>query len=124
MLTLHLSQSANADGSHRVEATLTGGQVVQRAVSRVDYEVSAEDRERVRWYLEDFLEYPVEPAPKIAAGVESRLAELGERLFSQMFGIGDGVRLWARLQEQLADTRVEIASDVADATALPWELLR
>jgi tetratricopeptide (TPR) repeat protein len=124
MLTLHVSQSANGDGSHRVEATLSGAGVAQRVVSRVEFEVSAADRERVRWYLEDFLEYPVEPAPRIAAGVELRLAELGGRLFSKVFGTGDGVRLWARLQDRLSQTRVEIASEVADATALPWELLR
>jgi tetratricopeptide (TPR) repeat protein len=124
MLTLHLSQSVLGDGSHRVEATLTGAGVTQRAVARVGFVVSAADRERVRWYLEDFLEYPVEPAPTIAAGVEGRLAELGEQLFSAVFGGGDGVRLWARLQDRLGETRVEIASEVADATAVPWELLR
>src|SRR5881394_1119043 len=107
MLTLHVSQSANGDGPHRVEATLSGGRVTERAVSTVNFDVSAADRERVRWYLEDFLEYPVEPAPTIAKGVEARLAEPGGRLFSEVFGSGDGVRLWARLQEQLSETRVE-----------------
>ena len=124
MLTLQLSQSANADGSHRVQATLTGGGISAQAVSRVGFAMTAEDRERVRWYLEDFLEYPVQPAPTIAAGVERRLAELGERLFAEVFDGQDGQRLWGRLQERLAETRVEIASEVEDATALPWELLR
>jgi tetratricopeptide (TPR) repeat protein len=124
MLTLHLSQTASGDGSHRVEAALTGDRVEQRAVARVDFTVSDTDREGVRWYLEDFLEYPVEPAPTIAAGVEGRLAELGGQLFTEVFGSGDGLRLWARLQDRLSQTRVEIASEVADATALPWELLR
>src|SRR5690349_19216853 len=119
MLTLHLSQSADAAGAHRVEATLSGGGWTERAVSRFRFEVSAADRERVRWYLEDFLEYPVEPAPSIAARVEADLAELGGRLFTAVFGGGDGVRLWARLQGRLTQARVEIASEVADAAALP-----
>ncbi|MEU7906604.1 CHAT domain-containing protein [Actinoplanes sp. NPDC049118] len=107
-----------------MQATLTGGRVSEQAVSRVEFTMSAADRERVRWYLEDFLEYPVQPAPTIAAGVEKRLAELGEQLFSEVFDGRDGQRLWGRLQDRLAETRVEIASDVEDATALPWELLR
>jgi tetratricopeptide (TPR) repeat protein len=124
MLTLQVSQSANADGSHRVQATLTGGRVSEQAVSRVEFAVSAADRERVRWYLEDFLEYPVDPAPAVAVQVERRLAELGERLFCEVFDSRDGQRLWGRLQDRLAETRVEIATEVEDATALPWELLR
>ncbi|MET8150980.1 CHAT domain-containing protein [Actinoplanes sp. NPDC049668] len=107
-----------------MQATLTGGRVNEQAVSRVEFVVSAAARERMRWYLEDFLEYPVQPAPTIAAGVEKQLAELGEQLFSEVFDGRDGQRLWGRLQDRLAETRVEIASEVEDATALPWELLR
>lgn len=35
------------------------------------------DVERLRWYLEDFLEFPLDPAPVIAGGVEQRLSEIG-----------------------------------------------
>src|SRR5262245_23037816 len=78
----------------------------------------------MRWYLEDYLEYPLDPAPGIARDVEQRLAELGRDLFSAVFGSAGGQRLWARIQDELPDLRIEISTEVADATALPWELLR
>jgi tetratricopeptide (TPR) repeat protein len=123
VLTLQISQSAIGAGVHRIEARLTGTGAPQLAVSEFPFVVSAEDRERVRWYLEDFLEYPLDPSPQVAEGVEARLAALGRELFDGVFASVDGQRLWARLQDRLPETRVEVASEVGDATALPWELL-
>ena len=46
-------------------------------------------------------------------------------LFKKIFQANDDTRdLWATLRDKLADTRVEIVTDVKGATALPWELLR
>ena len=54
--------------------------------------------ERLRWYLEDYLEYPIDPAPKIAAQVEQRLVELGRDLFGQVFQVREATRLWDRAE--------------------------
>ena len=123
-LTLHLNQSVLPDGRHRVEVSLVEDGVARKAVTTFAYTMSDADRERVRWYLEDYLEYPLDPAPTIAAGVEARRSELGADLFSAIFDGRDGTELWATVQGRLARTRVEIETDVADATGLPWELLR
>ena len=84
------------------------------------------DRERVRWYLEDFLEYPVDPAPAIAAGVEAaagrdraRAVRRGCSLDEEARGCGRGVQ--GVLAAGAGRGRREV--DPA-ATALPWELLR
>jgi tetratricopeptide (TPR) repeat protein len=69
-------------------------------------------------------EYPADPAPRIAAQVEERLVELGRELFLQVFDGREATRLWDRVEPALASTRVEVVTDVAGATALPWELLR
>ena len=53
--------------------------------SKVDLDLDRAELERLRWYLEDSLEYPIDPAPKIAAQVEQRLVELGRDLFGQVF---------------------------------------
>jgi tetratricopeptide (TPR) repeat protein len=125
VVTLRLGQSAAGDGTHRVEAELSGDGIPrQRAVANLRFAVPRQDAERIRWYLEDFLEFPLDPNPAIAEGVEQRLAEIGEQLFTAVFGAGDAARLWARLQGRLTEARVEIATEVADAAALPWELLR
>jgi tetratricopeptide (TPR) repeat protein len=127
VLVLRLTQSTvsgGRDGVRRVEAALEEDGWRQTAVSEFAFAVPAEDAERVRWYLEDYLEHPFDPAPRIADGVQARLRELGIELFSQVFGSGDGRDLWATLRARLPQTRVEIAADVGDATAWAWELLR
>ena len=84
-----------------------------------------EDRADIRWYLEDYLQYPLDPAPQIAERIEGRIQEIGIELFKKIFQANDDTRdLWATLRDKLADTRVEVATDVKGATALPWELLR
>jgi tetratricopeptide (TPR) repeat protein len=124
-LTLHLNQSVMPDGRHRVEVSLVEeGEAPRKAVTTFEYAMSDADRERVRWYLEDYLEYPLEPAPTIAAGIEAQMAELGGELFSAIFSGRDGTDLWAAVRARLARTRVEIETGIADAAALPWELLR
>jgi hypothetical protein len=75
--------------------------------------------------LEDYLLYPIDPAPTIAARVKGWLAELGVDLFRKVFeGNRDTTRLWDVVSDRLADTRIEVVTTVEDATAVPWELLR
>jgi tetratricopeptide (TPR) repeat protein len=125
MLTLRLTQVAEGTDQHRVELALEGDGPRQTAISRFKFAVSEQDREDVRWYLEDFLQYPLDPAPKIAARIEERMAELGRELFQGVFQSNEDARdLWAALRPKLNDARVEIVTGVEEATTLPWELLR
>jgi hypothetical protein len=59
-----LDQAAEAGGGHRVEVTLSDPADPrvrpQRTSVPTRFSVAAADQERLRWYLEDFLEYPVE----------------------------------------------------------------
>ena len=60
MLTLRLSQSPG-----RVEISLEGdGLPRQTAASEFSFTLSPQDQEDIRWYLEDFLQYPLDPAPR------------------------------------------------------------
>jgi tetratricopeptide (TPR) repeat protein len=114
-----------AGAEHAVELQLAGPGPVQSASVRFGFELSARDREDLRWYLEDYLQYPVEPAPEIARAVEARLAALGAELFRQVFRTSDDAReLWFALKGSLSDARVEVATGVDGAAGIPWELLR
>jgi tetratricopeptide (TPR) repeat protein len=127
MPTLRLTQFAESQPDHyRVEVALEGdGLPRQIATARFNFKLSEQDAEDLRWYLEDFLQYPLDPAPTIAARVEARLAEIGVGLFKAVFQAGDDARdLWATLRDRLDDTRVEIITDVRQAAAIPWELIR
>ena len=76
-------------------------------------------------YLEDYLQFPEDPAPKIAARIEGRMREIGVNLFEQVLEANRGTRrLWDKMADGLADTRVEIRTGVLEAATIPWELLR
>jgi hypothetical protein len=126
MLTLRLTQFTEAEDKYRVEVALEGdGQPRLTATSRFDFKLSPQDHEDLRWYLEDYLQYPLDPAPTIAARIEQRMNDIGTDLFKAVFQSSDDSRdLWATLRGQLNDARVEINTEVREATAIPWELLR
>jgi hypothetical protein len=110
---------------HVVDLALEGAGARQTAVARFGLGLSAQDREDVRWYLEDYLQYPVDPAPQVARRVEGRLAEFGGELFDAVFGASrDTIRLWDAVAGSLAETRVEVAAGAEGAAGVPWELLR
>lgn len=83
---------------------------------------SPQDLERLRWYFEDYLQFPADPAPSIAADVERRMQELGKELFRGAFAGEDAQLLWARVRERLHEAQVEVVSPASTAT-LPWELM-
>jgi hypothetical protein len=93
MPTLRLTQFADGNDQYRVEIAFEeDGRPRRTAVSRFPFAVSEQDREDVRWYLEDYLQYPLDPAPKIAARIEARMAEIGSELFTHIFQSGDDAR--------------------------------
>ena len=126
MPTLRITQHAEGQDKQRVHIALLDGELVLgSADSSFDFELTAQDREDLRWYLGDYLQFPQDPVPTIAARVERRIAEIGTELFKALFQSSEDARdLWATLLDRLNDTRVEIATEVQEATAFPWELVR
>jgi len=57
----------------------------QIADVKFEFRFTRADDVDLRWYLEDYLQYPMDPAPEIAARVEARMAELGKTLFQLVF---------------------------------------
>lgn len=126
MLTLTLTQHAESQRDrYCVEVTLEGNGDRLTANSHFKLNVNLQDQEKIRWYLEDFLEYPQDPAPKIAANIEQRMTEIGVELFEKVFHANDDTRqVWEKVRHHISDTRVEIVTGVRDAATIPWELIR
>ena len=121
-VTLRLAVRAE-DGGWVVDLALEGAGARRTTAALVGFGLSERDREDVRWYLEDYLQYPVDPAPQIAQDIERRLAALGEDLFRQVFeGSRDAIRIWETVAGDLAGARVEVATGAEGG--IPWELLR
>ncbi len=83
-----------------------------------------QDRELIRWYLEDYAEFAAEPAPAIARDAEARLARAGADLFRWVFSSADAIGIWERARDRLGEVRVEVETDPDTSPGLPWELLR
>ena len=86
MNTLRITQTAEALNRYRVEVALEGdGLPPGSAHSAFEFERTPQDQEDLRWYLEDYLQYPHDPAPEIAARIEQRMTDVGSTLFEKVF---------------------------------------
>ena len=123
---LRLTQSSAGKSRYRVEISLEmPGQARQAVTCTLRFEISEQDLEDLRWYLEDYLQYPWDPAPQIAVRIERRMAEVGVELFRAIFQANDDARdLWVTLRDRLADTRIEVVTGVRESAAIPWELIQ
>ncbi len=124
MPVLRISDVPLEGGARRVEVTWQDGQARRTAVSSFAYRADDREAERVRWYLEDYLEFPAYPAPAVAIEAESGLARTGSELFRDVFADQDAAMIWGLAQARLGQVRVEVDTDPAEAPGLPWELLR
>ncbi|MBZ5729058.1 MAG: CHAT domain-containing protein [Acidobacteriia bacterium] len=115
MPTLRISHTATD-----VEATLEGDGPRLTEKRPFSFTLSAQDAEDIRWYLEDYRIYPVDPMPKTAQRIERRMSEVGRELFHLTLAGSD---VWAAVRDRLADTRIEVETELEDAL-VPWELLR
>jgi hypothetical protein len=123
---LRLTQADKGDDRYSINVSFEGPDIPRHtATAEFGFLFTAQDREELRWYLEDYLQHAADPASKIAARIEGRISEIGVALFKEIFHNNDDIRdLWAEVRQLLSKTRVEIISDVQGATTIPWELLR
>jgi hypothetical protein len=104
----------------QVEAAYEGDGPRQIEPRPFSFALSAQDAKDIRWYLEDYPVYPIEPQPRIAKRIERRMEEVGRELFRQVLA-GSGV--WESARRNLGETRIEVETELDDAL-VPWELMR
>ena len=103
-----------------VEAMLEGDGPRQSEKRPFTFTLASQQAEDIRWYLEDYRIYPVDPMPKTAKRIERDMREIGRELFRLLLGGSD---VWTSVRGHLSDTRIEVETELAD-TMLPWELMR
>src|SRR3954452_21701175 len=106
---LRISQQRGSEPNrHQAVLTLTEEGWAPRLVTvEFSFALSEQDREDIRWYLEDYLEFADDPAPQIAARIEQRMAAIGDELFRALFQSSDDAReLWAALRPRLGEARI------------------
>lgn len=109
-----------ADGKTADEALLTAPQALPVA-DRPNSDLSRE----LRWYLEEFLDYPFPPRTTVAEHVQSALSAWGEQTFTALFYSGRGRDFYYEAYRAgLEQCTLKIASDDPQVLAWPWEALR
>ena len=86
--------------------------------------LTPQEREALRWYLEEYWQWPFEGFAERGKQIESLLPEVGKRLYRAVFGSFQAISLlqaW-RLQPG-RERQISILSDMPKALSLPWELL-
>ena len=79
----------------------------------------------LRWYLEDFLEYPFPPETDRADQVLIALKGWGEETFAVLFGQRSAGRMFdAATADQYSLLHLQISSDEPRILAWPWEAIR
>jgi tetratricopeptide (TPR) repeat protein len=118
-----LHESAETDAV-RIRIRHTTSDHSDEAIATIPRLSTAEVSEAIRWYLEEYLLYPFDPAPEMAASVEKKMEDIGAQLFRQVFESSpQASAIWLALRTTIADTRFEIATDSA-SDPIFWELLR
>lgn len=104
--------------------TLTYGALGPTPPAPLASPLSDAERAELRWYLEEYWQWPYEGFRQRAARVEESLAAIGRRLYAALTSSVAAVRVvdaWRALAER--DRRISIVSGLPAALSLPWELL-
>ncbi len=81
----------------------------------------------LRWYLEEYFQFPGAGDRARAAGVEEKLAAWGEALFDAVFRKGSGAEIYQGLARANQDGRgcvVKIVTEDPLMLSQPWEMMR
>jgi hypothetical protein len=77
----------------------------------------------LRWYLEQFLDYPFAPHTGVAERIQSALQDWGAQTFARLFTGPAGLWYHKAYQAGLHNLTLKIASDHPRILSWPWEAL-
>src|SRR5215212_9294651 len=96
--TLRLTQTASHNDTHTIHLEWLDAGPRQVADATVTLALTAQDQQDIRWYVEEYAEYPFDPYPARAARVEERMRELGHELFDKLFASNRRtLTMWAQV---------------------------
>ena len=123
--TLQIQQTADGK-KHRIRLLLKRpGQADLTAEASIAFELTPQEQEELRWYMEDYLPAAVAVEEVQVQQVEDWIKRRGIELYESILeGNRDVQRVFDKVLDALADLRVEITTGVAEAASIPWELMR
>ncbi|MHC4401299.1 MAG: hypothetical protein ACYTG0_16630 [Planctomycetota bacterium] len=124
--TLQIRQDPPVDGKYPINLTLKRpGHAELEAEATIEFALTAQEQEDLRWYVEDYLQRAKSVAKVHVEQVEHLMKDRGVELYKKMLeGSRDVQRIFDRVLDELADLRIEISAGIAEADSIPWELMR
>jgi len=120
----------------RLEFARTGGGIMVRRAASIgkvvwQEEVSSSftlafppgDQQDLRWYLEDFMDFPHGGSVTRAERVEASLDAWGRTLFDQVLSDARGRALMQQLVDSGAPRLLTVVSEDAEVQRMPWEVV-
>ncbi|MEM8486705.1 MAG: CHAT domain-containing protein [Bacteroidota bacterium] len=126
MIVLQIRQNPLDKGKYPIQLTLRRqGQADLTAQALIEFALTAQEQEDIRWYMEDYL-LRQEGAQEVQIDqIELAMRARGEELYTKVLAHNmDTQAIWFAVREQLADLRIEIQTGIAEAASIPWELMR
>src|SRR5438094_9643058 len=114
MRLLRVIENSEGEDSYRIHLEIDINGRRRTEERKFSFKLEGHDQEDFRWYLEDYPQYPLDPAPTIAKRIETRMEEIGADLFRKALEHSEA---WSEVRHHLSDTRFEIATGVEEATA-------
>src|SRR6266699_4666103 len=85
--------------------------------------LTQQERDDLRWYLEEYWKWPYEGFAQRAKGVEALLPKLGKRLYEFVFGSRQADRIVQKWLSTEGEHKISGMSEIPQVLSLPWELL-
>src|SRR6266699_5680285 len=85
--------------------------------------LTQQERDDLRWYLEEYWKWPYEGFALRGKQVEALLPALGKRLYESVFGSRQADRIVQKWLSTEGEHQISIISDIPHALSLPWKLL-
>ena len=126
MTTLKIRQGPLHGGKYPITLTLRrADQPDLEAEAAIEFALTPQEQADLRWYMEDYLMRPEAVEAVQIAQIEATMKQRGEELYTKVLAANlDTQAIWFAVREQLADLRIEITTGIAEAAAIPWELMR
>lgn len=82
------------------------------------------ERDDLRWYLEEYWQWPYLEFAERGKRVEALLSDVGRRFYQALFGSSEAQNIFQIWQQHVnVQHRISIVSEIASILRLPWELL-
>lgn len=125
MTTLHIEQERRTGATHAIKLTLERpGQPSLVGKADIEFALTPQEQEELRWYMEDYLQRAESAAPVQIEQIEGWMTRRGVELYDKVLDANPSTRaIWYAVREQLADLRIEITAGITEAASVPWELM-